>query len=644
VNAHHAATECKGVRDGVQRGERWLPFQGGHYRLSNRSREVREHQPISPEGEIHLGPGWQLLEHGALVAARGDRYRANASHNAGIIYHEYGHHLTRHTADFRANSLRRPDRQSNRKTALDEGVSDYWAATMLDSPHIWAWHHRHDAQEVHARSLVSPKIMADHDPSPNADPHANGTIWAAALWDLRTRIAATDPEGARTADRMLLQSLLLFGCLVGDEQPASVASIRRAREGFGAGLTTLLQADERMYAGRYRQMILDTFARRGIRPPSSPAPCLPEDAGRDSMLLRHMPREDLPQSEALLSAESLAEHVGAQGDPALSLLVAGDIMLGGRARRAIAEHGADHPLQAVRPLLQQAPVVLGNLEGPFARKAKKLPRTHSYRVPPKLATALKRAGINVVSLANNHLLDCGRAGVLETLEALEIAGIAALGAGPNEQAAHAPRILEAGPYRVGLLGYYWNHRTAATADLPGSARDTREAVKADIRALRQQADRVVVTCHWGIPYDREPSPEDRAKARWAVDCGADAVFGHHPHLVQPFEIYRGCPIFYSVGNFAFGSGNSRAEGLLVGLRFEERETTVYVYPLYVKNRDPRVDYQPKVLRGQGAERVLHRLMEVSGPSGAFLTIEEGIGRIHLSHSHNLGRRRHELDV
>jgi len=242
---------------------------------------------------------------------------------------------------------------------------------------------------------------------------------------------------------------------------------------------------------------------------------------------------------------------------------------------------------------------------------------------------LSRAGINVVTLANNHLLDCGRAGVLETLDALAAAGVAPIGAGVDETAAHAPRILQAGPYRVGLLGYYWNRRTASRGKLPGSAMDTPAELQTDIRTLRNEVDRLVVTFHWGMPYVREPSAEDRVKARFVVDCGADIVVGHHPHVIQPFEIYRGCPIFYSVGNFAFGSGNSRGEGLLVGVRFEENQTVLYVYPLYVKNRDPRVDYQPKALKGESAKRILQHLAEISGASGRLLHIESVRGKLEL---------------
>src|SRR5262249_55602279 len=149
--------------------------------------------------------------------------------------------------------------------------------------------------------------------------------------------------------------------------------------------------------------------------------------------------------------------------------------------------------------------------------------------------------------------------------------------------------------------------------------DRPETVEADIRRLRPLVDRVVVTFHWGVPYSREPLPEDRAKARVAIDCGADLVVGHHPHTIQPYEIHNGRPIFYSGGNVAVGSGNSRAEGAALGVRFEGRAATVVdVYPLYVKNRDPRVHYQPKMLRGRAAERILSRVAARSTPgAGSF---------------------------
>jgi len=267
VNAHHAATEKDGVRDGVWTGKHWRPFQGGHYRLPSKRYDMQEPAQMSPDGEIHLGPGFKLLHHGALVEAAGRRYRHNASHNASTLYHEYGHHITRHTADFRANALRPPESQNNRKTTLDEGTCDYWVATQLGTPHIWAWHRRHDSKELHDRSLSSTKTMADYVDS-RQHVHANGTIWAAGLWNVRAQMAASEQNGVRKTDLMVLQALLLLGKREGSAHPQTRKSTSAARGNMTAGLEALLQADEVLYAGRHQDMILATFAERGLYPRS----------------------------------------------------------------------------------------------------------------------------------------------------------------------------------------------------------------------------------------------------------------------------------------------------------------------------------------------------------------------------------------
>jgi hypothetical protein len=200
-----------------------------------------------------------------VEAARGP-YRANASHNAGILYHEYGHHLTRHTADFRANALRPPTRQNNRKVATDEGTCDYLAATMLGTPHIWAWHLRHDDEVIHPRSLCSSKTMADYDTGPKADAHANGTIWAAALWDLRTKLGQIEADGMRRTDLLVVHTLLLLGQLVDTSSGNTVNGIRRLRKSFQLGAAAMLHADELLHLGRYRELIRASFSRRGIEP------------------------------------------------------------------------------------------------------------------------------------------------------------------------------------------------------------------------------------------------------------------------------------------------------------------------------------------------------------------------------------------
>jgi hypothetical protein len=265
VNAHHAAIEINGIRDGLRKGDRWLAFQGGHYRLPSKHYEIPEFQPLSKNGEVHLGPGRQLLHYGALFEVAGGRYRSNASHNAGIIYHEYGHHVTRHTADLRANRLRPDDKQSNRKSALDEGFADYLAASMMGTPHIWAWHHRHDTEYVHPRSLTSKVTMSDFDHNPGADAHHNGTIWAAALWDMREQLRSRETNGAQTADLLVLRSLTILGRLDGDPGKQKLRKICRVRESYSAALAALLEADQQLDSSLHSELILETFGKRRIR-------------------------------------------------------------------------------------------------------------------------------------------------------------------------------------------------------------------------------------------------------------------------------------------------------------------------------------------------------------------------------------------
>jgi poly-gamma-glutamate capsule biosynthesis protein CapA/YwtB (metallophosphatase superfamily) len=364
-----------------------------------------------------------------------------------------------------------------------------------------------------------------------------------------------------------------------------------------------------------------------ILPLGSSAP--PEFEPGIQTLLKFVPPKETPASEDLFSAELLENHLAALGEPPLSMIAVGNIMLRGRARRRIKKPGQDDPFSAVLPILQRAPIILGNLEGPLAQMTQKQNQNFSYRLKPEAVSPFSRAGINVMTLANNQPVDCGREGILETLEALAVAGITPLGTAANGSAGHEPVIRKAGGLQIGLLGYHWNRRCTATANLPGSAMGVFEELESDIYKLRRQVDRVVVTFDWGHPNKSEPSPRARAKALFAIDCGAHAVVGHHPHIIQALEIYRRCPIFYSIGNFAFSSGNNGAEGLMIGFRFEDAGTIVNVFPLYVSNRDRLVNNQPKLLKRDAAEQMLRRLIEISARGGRLLKIDGGKGKLDL---------------
>src|SRR5260370_3612881 len=123
-----------------------------------------------------------------------------------------------------------------------------------------------DDQEIHVRRLPSSKTMAEYDTGPRGDVHANGTIWGAALWDLRTQMAATEPDGIRKTDLLVLNALVLMGKLTPRWQETSVASVRLARKNFDVGLTLLLLADERLNRSQNQKTILEVFGKRGIHP------------------------------------------------------------------------------------------------------------------------------------------------------------------------------------------------------------------------------------------------------------------------------------------------------------------------------------------------------------------------------------------
>ncbi|MDQ3750472.1 MAG: M36 family metallopeptidase [Acidobacteriota bacterium] len=210
-------------------------LDGGHYRMRARRYEPSEETEINLSGEVHLGGGRYYLKWGLPPAPGASRtrrldgrpYLHQTSHNPAIVYHEYAHHIVRHTADFRCNNQRLPHKQSNAKSWLDEGTCDYFTAAMLGHNGIYRWH-RAGLPPAHplSRNLEPGRSMAEFDSSPHADPHFNGTIWATILWRLRRKLIETQGIGEREFDRIALQTLLLIG-ETGKPNPTNSRVVRR---------------------------------------------------------------------------------------------------------------------------------------------------------------------------------------------------------------------------------------------------------------------------------------------------------------------------------------------------------------------------------------------------------------------------------
>jgi hypothetical protein len=227
---------------------------------------------------------------------------------------------------------------------------------------------------------------------------------------------------------------------------------------------------------------------------------------------------------------------------------------------------------AVRDLLTGADLAIANFENPAPDAFRFHKSGTVFSANPAYIEGLVNAGLDYVSLANNHIRDAGARGVLETIAHLDGFGIGHSGAGADLAAARTPALLEAGGVTVAILGYdtiaggYF-----AGADRAGSAPLTAENVRADVAAARTAgADLVIVFPHWGTEYDPTPFAGQRKLARAAIDAGADMVIGNHAHWAAGMELHAGKPIWYALGNFVFDQSWSEPtmEGITLELTFD----------------------------------------------------------------------------
>lgn len=256
----------------------------------------------------------------------------------------------------------------------------------------------------------------------------------------------------------------------------------------------------------------------------------------------------------------VASHAGVAGQeapaprPSARVAFVGDVMLAEtEATGRMVARGGD-PLAQVRPMLLAADLRVGNFESSAGTRGAADPaKPYSFR-SSQAAVALFSSLFEAASVANNHAGDFGRGDFVETLAALNAAGSATFGGGATPEQAHRARVFERQGVRIALLGYldFLPRWFAVAPDLPGVAWLDEDQAAVDIaRAWADGADAVVVVPHWGSENEPLANERQRRLARALIDAGASAVIGGHPHVVQDYELYRGRPIVYSLGNFVF---------------------------------------------------------------------------------------------
>lgn len=234
----------------------------------------------------------------------------------------------------------------------------------------------------------------------------------------------------------------------------------------------------------------------------------------------------------------------------------GDIQFSGKVAELLDKNGYDYPFAKLGRLFKDDDLTIGNLETPITHGGTSAAdKTYVYKSSPKALAAMASAGFDAVNLANNHILDQGVEGLVDTLTYLKEYGIAHTGAGMSRDEAYAPAYLERKGMKIALLGFSrvvpeTSWKAEGNRAGVAEAYDSTGAVKA-IQEARKKADLVIVVAHWGEERVSTPNSDQTRLAHEFVDAGADLVIGGHPHVLQGLEYYKGKWIAYSTGNFIF---------------------------------------------------------------------------------------------
>jgi Bacterial capsule synthesis protein PGA_cap len=265
---------------------------------------------------------------------------------------------------------------------------------------------------------------------------------------------------------------------------------------------------------------------------------------------------------------------------------------------------------AVRDLLSGADIAMANLEGPVKDDFSYHTHGFTFTGDPRLVEGFARAGLDFLSLANNHIGNGGVTGLRDTIRHLDSIDIAHAGAGPDLSAAAAPAYLPAAGTRVAVVSCSEVGGFRARADRGGMLRCSLPETLAAVEAARASADVVVVFPHWGVEYRAKPTGSQRNLAAAWADAGADVVLGSHPHWAEAIEELDGSFVFYSLGNLVFDQtwSENTMEGLIVELTFQgDRLVQAWLHPTLILNA-----VQPNLLDYEaGGRDVLARVRDAS---------------------------------
>jgi poly-gamma-glutamate capsule biosynthesis protein CapA/YwtB (metallophosphatase superfamily) len=342
----------------------------------------------------------------------------------------------------------------------------------------------------------------------------------------------------------------------------------------------------------------------------------------------------------------------------ISLVAVGDVLLAprfersdgslivGKLPKAFERDKPEAAFEKVSDRIRSADIAFCNVEGALSDRGKMaVGRDSAWKSPPHMIQGIKAGGFNIVSAANNHIMDYGPDAMLDTLSLLEQNGIAHIGAGINIHEARKPAFIEKKGCRIAFLGYSTDVNQPGRS-FPASERkpgivpirvfalfapphlnlEDMEMMEEDIKEAKKNSDLTFVSLHFSISVggSHTLAPHQEAMAKGAIEAGADLVLGHGPHALQAFEIYKGKAITYNMGNFVVDRDTDVLDSILVTAEIRDKKVKRVAFsPVRINEKG-----QPEIVsfESKSGERIKNLLRKISKRQNTEISFsgEEGV--------------------
>ena len=294
----------------------------------------------------------------------------------------------------------------------------------------------------------------------------------------------------------------------------------------------------------------------------------------------------------------------------LTIYAVGDIMLGEQSlcagfgvKSVIKNKGVNYLFKDVKDIFKNGNIVFGNLEASISNYTdRKGFEANFFRANPNVIEGLKNASFNVLSVANNHIMEHGERAFLSTVSLLKENNITPVGV------ANKTEILEVDGFKIAIIAYSLVD-DSIDKSLYNKINSERK-ILGDIMNIKNSVDLVILSLHWGYEYIPFPSPEQVEIGRKLIDCGADIILGGHPHVLQSYEIYKKNPILYSLGNFIFDHTYIKRtrKGIIAKIRVDMNTKDINIDFIPV-TCDPK-EYYPTIAGDKDRDKILNRISEI----------------------------------